>query len=96
MDWFLALLTAAVTAAAFVRGEPAPVRWSLAASLLATLIAFLGTARALPALLGLQRVPEDEAALSKILDRFAGWHAFSAVWQLIAFAALLVVLAAGW
>jgi hypothetical protein len=42
---------------------------------------------------GLREAPDDEASLSKILDRFAYWHTFSTIWQLFAFIALVVALA---
>lgn len=88
-----ALLTIAVTVAAFIRGEPAIVSWSIAISLIATVFAFIGTFQALPAVLSLRKAPDDEALLSGILDRFARWHTFSTVWQLVSFLALVVALA---
>lgn len=88
-----ALLTIAVTVGAFVRGEPAMVRWSMVISLIATVLALVGTSRALPAVLSLRHTPDDEPLLSAILDRFARWHTFSAVWQLVSFIALVVALA---
>jgi len=88
-----ALLTIAVTVAAFVRGEAAIVSWSIAISLIATVIAFMGTSRALPAMLSLRQAPDDEALLSETLDCFARWHRFSAIWQVVAFLALVVALA---
>ncbi len=66
-----ALLTIAVTAGAFLRGASAIVSWSIGISLIATVIAFLGTSQALPAMLSLRKTPDDEALLSKILDRIA-------------------------
>jgi hypothetical protein len=56
--------------------------------MVATIFAFGGTFRALPALLSLRQAPNDEDLLSKTLDRFAYWHTFSTVWQLVAFIAL--------
>ncbi|MBK9007274.1 MAG: hypothetical protein IPM31_09815 [Anaerolineae bacterium] len=88
-----ALLTLFVTVAAFLRGESAIVSWSIAASLIATVLAFIGTARALPALLSLRQASDDETLLSQTLDRFARWHTFSTVWQLASFVALVVALA---
>ncbi len=89
-----ALLTIASAIAAFVRGESAIVSWSIAISLIATVIAFISTSRALPAVLSLRQAPpDDEALLSEILDRFARWHAFSAIWQLASFIALVIALA---
>jgi len=88
-----ALLTLAVAIAAMMRGEPRPVTWAAAFSVLATVIAFIGTLRALPAMLNLRQAPDDEAGLEAILDRFARWHGFSALWQVIAFLALVTALA---
>ena len=87
------LLTIAAAIAAFMRGESAIVSWSIAISLIATVIAFIGTSRAHPAMLSLRKAPDEEALLSEILDRFARWHTFSTVWQLISFVALVVALA---
>ena len=88
-----ALLTLVVTADAFMSGEPAIVSWSIATALAATVLAFIGTSRALPSLLSLRQAPDDEVVLSKILNNFARWHTFSAIWQLISFLALVVALA---
>ena len=88
-----ALLTIVVTIGLFT-GEFSPiVFWSIIISLIATVIAFVGTSRALPAMLRLRKTTDDENVLSKILDRFAFWHTFSTVWQVIAFIALVVALA---
>ncbi|MCC6299455.1 MAG: hypothetical protein IT314_09155 [Anaerolineales bacterium] len=88
-----ALLTIAATVVSFSRREPAIVSWSIAIALLATVFAFLGTFRALPAVLSLRNAPEDEDSLSKTLNRFAYWHTFSTVWQLVSFIALVIALA---
>jgi hypothetical protein len=88
-----ALLTIAVTAGTFVWGKSAIVSWSIVISMIATVVAFGGTFRALPAVLSLRQAPSEEAVLSKTLDRFAYWHTFSTVWQLVAFIALVVALA---
>jgi len=88
-----ALLTIAVTAAAFVLDEPPVVTGSISTAMLATVLAFAGTFRALPAVISLRQAPEDEALLSQTLDRFAVWHTFSTVCQLISFIALVIALA---
>ncbi len=88
-----ALLTVAVAICVFIRGDSAIVIWSVAISLVATIIAFIGTSQALPPMLSLRQAPDDNALLSKILNRFAQWHAFSAIWQLVAFIALIIALA---
>ena len=87
-----AFLTIAVTVGAFVWGRSAIVTWSIVISMLATVFAFWGTFRALPTMLSLRQIPNDEPLLSKILDRFAYWHTFSAVCQLLSFIALVVAL----
>lgn len=88
-----ALLTVAVTIGVFFGGESAIVSWSIVISIIATVIAFIGTSRAIPAMLSLREAPDDEESLSKILDRLARWHTFSTVWQVVAFIALVVALA---
>ena len=87
-----ALLTVAVAIGVFIRGDSAIVVWCVAISLVATIIAFIGTSQALPPMLSLRQAPDDEALLSKTLNRFAQWHTFSALWQLIAFISLVVAL----
>ena len=88
-----ALLTIAVTIWAFIQGTLAIVSWSIIISLIATIMAFIGTSRALPAMLSLRKASNDETSLSKILDRFAYWHTFSTIWQIVAFVALIIALA---
>lgn len=87
-----AFLTLALTVEAFAWRKPAIVSWSIVISLIATVLAFWGTFRALPTMLSLRETANDEPLLSEILDRFAYWHTFSAVWQLISFIALVVAL----
>lgn len=87
------LLTIAVTIGLFT-GEFSPaVFWSIIISLIATLIAFIGTSRALPAMLSLQEASDNETQISKSLNSFAYWHTFSTLWQVIAFISLVVALA---
>ncbi len=88
------LLTIAIAAWAFARGESAAVTWAVAISLIATILAFVGTFRALRAILSVRRAADDEEILSPLLDQFARWHTFSTVWQVVAFVALVLALAA--
>jgi hypothetical protein len=88
-----ALLTVVVTAGTFVWGSSPTVTWSIVGSFAATVLAFAGTSRALPAVSSVRRATDDEAMLSKALDHFAYWHAFSTAWQVVAFVALDVALA---
>jgi hypothetical protein len=88
------LLTIAIMIWAFVQGQSAVVSWATVGALAATILAFLGTARALPALMSLRKATDDELQIAKSLDRFATWHSFSAIWQVVSFVALIGALAA--
>jgi hypothetical protein len=87
-----ALLTIAVTISLFTREISPVVFWSVMIALIATVLAFIGTSRALPALMSIRKAPEDEDLLSKAFDRFAYWHSFSTIWQVVSFLALIVAL----
>ena len=80
------LLTITIAGWAFARADSPAVTWTLS-------FALLGTFRALPAIMSVRRAPDDPSVLSPLLDQFARWHTFSAVWQVIAFVALVVALA---
>jgi hypothetical protein len=93
--WLGALLTLAVTVAAPLSGQPPAVTWWSAGSLAATVLAFVGTGLALPALLRVTRMPPDRpAGLKPLLDRYARWYAFSAPWQAAAFVFSVLALVA--
>lgn len=91
--WLGALLTITATVAAFLTDQPPAVTWWTVASLVATVLAFLGTGLALPALFRVTRAPADEQLASR-LDRYARWYAFSAFWQAVAFVTAVLALAA--
>jgi Na+-translocating ferredoxin:NAD+ oxidoreductase RnfD subunit len=88
-----ALLTVAVAVGAFAWTDSSGVRWSVCTALAATVLAFIGTSKALPAMVRLRRISDEEAALAPVLDRFARWHTLSAIWQVVSFVALVVALA---
>lgn len=90
--WTGALLTISATVAGFATHQPLAVTWWTAGSLIATVLAFLGTGLALPALLRVTR-NSDEQQVKPLLDRYARWYALSAVWQALAFLAAVVALA---
>jgi hypothetical protein len=94
--WLGALLTVAATVAAFAADEAPGATWWTVGSLAATVLAFVGTGLALPALLRITRSARDEPdQLPRRLDRYARWYAFSALWQAVAFvAAVLAVVTA--
>lgn len=90
-----ALLTIALSIAAFLLGKPPAVTWCIVVSLLATILGFVGTGGAFPAMRRLWRASDDdEALLASLLDRFARWHVFSAIWHVVAFVALVCALVA--
>jgi len=63
-------------------------------ALFSTIIAFVGTSQALPAIAEVRHSCEaDEAGLAAALDRFARWHLFSTIWQVASFVALTLALA---
>jgi hypothetical protein len=70
------------------------VSWSIAISLVASFLGFVGTAGAFPAMRRLwEPTDEDEVLLSILLDRFARWGTVSAVWHTVGFITLIVALA---
>jgi hypothetical protein len=93
--WLGALLTITTTVAAFVSDQTPAVTWWTVGSLAATVLAFLGTGLALPALFRVTRIsPAEHDQLKSRLDRYARWYAFSALWQAVAFIAAVIALAA--
>jgi hypothetical protein len=92
--WLGALLTITATVTAFLSDQTAAVTGWTVASLVATVLAFLGTGLALPALFRVTRTPAGEHdQLNPPLDRYARWYAFSAFWQAVAFLAAVLALA---
>jgi hypothetical protein len=71
--WPGLFLTLGATVASFLTGQPAPVTWWTVASLAATMLAFLGTELALPALFRVTRTPDEQERLTPPLDRYARW-----------------------
>ncbi len=90
--WLGALLTITATVAALLSDQPPAVTWWTVGSLAATVLAFAGTGLALPALFRVTRASAD-AQLKQLLDRYARWYAFSALWQAAAFVAAVLALA---
>lgn len=89
-----ALLTAALSVAVFLPGRSRGEAWRIVFSLLSTLLGFVGTAGAYPAMRRLWQAPDDDAdLLASLLDRFARWGLFSAIWHAAAFVALVAALA---
>lgn len=91
--WAGLLLTVAATVTAFATNQTAVVTWWTVSSLAATALAFVGTGLALPALFAVRNAPDEPQQLTPLLDRYARWYSFSALWQAVAFVAAVIALA---
>lgn len=90
-----ALMSTVVVSFAIAWGASAFMTWALIVSLIATLLGFVGTARALPAMRDVRTVGDDETALlATHLDRFARWGALSGCCHIVAFIAIATASAA--
>jgi len=88
-----ALLTILLSIAAFLLGKPAAQTRCIMVSLMATILGFVGTGGAFPAMQRLWQASDgDEALLADLLDRFARWGVFSAIWHVVAFVMLVAAL----
>jgi len=86
------LLTIILTVFVFVRDFQPIIFWTIIITMVATILAFIGTTRALPAVMNIRKSSDDETTLIKTFDHFAFWHSFSTFWQLISFLSLIVTL----
>jgi hypothetical protein len=89
-----ALLTILSTILAFEQQEPTALLFPLFLATGLSLLHTFATTRAAPVMLSLKNAPDAEALLSATLDRFAWWHAIRALFQVLAFLALLWALVA--
>lgn len=87
-----ALLTLLATALAYVERSPMEVLLLLSLASLLSLLHTFATTRAAPVMLAIKDAPDDEGILAAKLDRFAGFHAVRATFQVAAFFILLWVL----
>jgi hypothetical protein len=88
-----ALLTITVVVFSFILDISIFAKWMMVIALVFTVLAFIGTRLALPAVLSLRNAPEDEATLTETLNKFARWHSFSTIWQVLSFIALVAAIA---
>jgi hypothetical protein len=86
-----AVLTIVVAVGSFLWSSAGVRSWTCVA-LGMTILAFAATARALPAVLKLRRLPDEPKELDPVLAQFAIWHRVSALWQVASFVALVVAL----
>lgn len=84
-----ALLTILATILAFAEHAPTTLLLPLFLATVLSLLHTIATTRAAPVMLSLKTAPDVEAVLSAKLDRFARWHAIRALFQVLAFFALL-------
>jgi hypothetical protein len=88
-----ALLTLALLVAACWESANEAQTRAVAGSLVATILAFVGTGGALRAMRDLWASSDDDVArITHLLNRFTGWGSFSAVWHVVAFVALVAAL----
>ena len=86
-----AILLGLLAYEAFVRPVTPIISWSITASLIATICGLIGAFKAFPAMAKLWKAPDnDEAKLTKILDKFEYWGTFSAFGHLISFIVLVL------
>jgi len=88
-----ALLTLLATAFAYTEHSSLELLVLLSLASLLSLLHTFATTRAAPVMLSLKNAPDDEAILTAKLDRFAGFHAFRATFQVVTFFLLLWALA---
>jgi hypothetical protein len=84
-----ALLIFAVTIISFIAKQPPSILCSLYVASFSTILAFITTAKAAPIMLSIKNTPNEEKILEHKLKLFERWHALRAIFQIIAFLALL-------
>jgi hypothetical protein len=84
-----ALFTVLATAIASLEHSSMGLLVLLSLASLLSLIHTFATTRAAPIMLSIKDAPDDEALLSAKLDRFAGFHAVRATFQVLTFFVLL-------
>lgn len=67
------------------------IKSAIAVSLIATIVGFVGTAGAFPAMIKLWESSNDltEAQLTLLLNKFGGWSIFSAVFHIVSFISIV-------
>jgi hypothetical protein len=84
-----AIVTIGAAVAAWIQGTNATQVWPLYLAALLSLAHSLVTTQAAPTMFSQRRHGDDEAALTKIFNRFERWHALRAFLQVLTFAAVL-------
>ena len=88
------LLIASTTITAYINNSPSPLLFLLDISVILTVAHSSCSAIAAPIMLSLKHTPDEEPILKKKLDRFAFWHGFRAVFQILTFIVLVISLIA--
>jgi hypothetical protein len=82
------ILVIVLTVAAYAMGDTA-ILYPLSAAGLSSVGYLAATAKAAPIMWSLRTAQDGEQVVTQKLDRFAYWHSWRAVFQLLAFGALL-------
>ena len=83
------ILTAIVLYYSYQTNQHSIFIWLVIFSLAATVLGLVGTGGAFPAMIKLWKTNNDDIiVLKNLLNRFAKWHLFSAIFHVIAFIAL--------
>lgn len=85
------LLTVWTLIVAYQLNQPFEIKSAIAVSLIATIVGFVGTAGAFPAMIKLWESSNDltEAQLTLLLNKFGGWSIFSAVFHIVSFISIV-------
>ncbi len=83
------LLVMATTIVAWAKHEPVGIMAPLLIAAVFTLLHSACTAKAAPIMLSLAKTPDDPKVLGHKLNRFAFWHGFRAVFQIVGFVVLV-------
>src|SRR4030095_751949 len=77
------------TAIAYFKDQPTETLYPLYITSLSVIGYLFSTAKAAPIMWSLKKTPNEEAVLKPKLDKFAYWHSWRTLFQIIAFIALL-------
>jgi hypothetical protein len=87
------LLILVFTSIAYFDYQPAVILHPLYIVSLSAIGYLFSTAKAAPIMWSLKKTPDDESILKQKLDRFAYWHSWRTLFQMIAFIVLIWIVA---
>jgi hypothetical protein len=80
------------TAIAYFNNQPTVILYPLYITSLSVIGYLFATAKAAPIMWSLKRTPDEENVLRQKLNRFAYWHVWRTIFQVIAFLTLILTL----